>query len=213
MEYNFKEITSKIINNKLPNTDNYSKHLVEKLNYEIIQVSKDIEKIAIHFSVKAVVLEDLKFKLEKKPKKKNHKKKKFNRLTKNLWNRNLFTNNLKKRCSNNKIQFITINPAYSSIIGNLMYDFTDPINASIEIVRRGCDVVLEPVKEKRQFYPNFKPALLKDQWKEHFSTVDSWGKIFELLKNSDLRYRVFLPDLEVFSLKHNKSLVKYHICT
>jgi len=50
----------------------------------------------------------------------------------------LFQRNLKKRCSIYNIEFIKINPAYSSFVGNMVNNnYPDPVSASIEIGRRG----------------------------------------------------------------------------
>ena len=105
---------------------------------------------------------------------------------------------------------------YSSVIGNLMYNYTDPINASIEIARRGAQVIFEKEKTKRKFYPEFKISSLKYQWKEQFSECKDWKAIFLQIKNSKMKYRVSLPIEQigrVFSLNCVKSYTFYHNCS
>ena len=75
---------------------------------------------------KSVFIEDLCFKTSSSIKISNRK-------NKNLWKRELFINNLTKRLNILGIRIYSVNPAYSSFIGNLMYDYTDAVNASIEI--------------------------------------------------------------------------------
>jgi hypothetical protein len=52
-----------------------------------------------------------------------------NRKNKNLWKREIFINNLEKRSSINGQKLFKVNPVYSSFIGNLQWDFDDPVNA------------------------------------------------------------------------------------
>lgn len=166
----------------------------------------DIEKA---FDCKGIFIEDLKFK------DKTCGNKGLNRHNKNLWKRGKIKQNLQKRCYLNSLTFYEVSPQWSSVIGNLMYPYTDPINASIEIARRGAQVIFEKTKSKRKFYPLFSVDILKDQWKEYFKEFKSWKEIFSEIKNSKLKYRV-LPDelnIKVFSLNCKQSLVFYHTCT
>ena len=137
----------------------------------------------------------------------------FNILTKNLWKRNKFISNLTKRCNINNQQLIEVNPAYSSFIGNLQYDYVDSINASIEIGRRGYEYKI--LKQKDKFYPAIRlKNLLEHQWKETADKIfGSWKKIYQYIKNFKIRYRVSLEDAislhryKVFSLGNIKSLI------
>lgn len=83
-------------------------------------------------------------------------------------------------------------PYYSSYIGNIQYDYFDPINSSIEIGRRGYETM---ILKNKQFYP---PYLLKDgliyQWKEHIKSITGWKELFSIIKNLKLRYRVSLGE-------------------
>jgi hypothetical protein len=93
---------------------------------------------------------------------------------------------------------------YSSVIGNLQHSYFDPINASLEIGRRGYNVI---ISKNKQFYPSF---FLKDQWKEYFKDLRDWKELFRELKNSKLRYRVSLDESnlsKVFQMKSIKSKV------
>jgi len=119
--------------------------------------------------------------------------------------------NLEKRCLLNNIKLFKVNPMYSSVIGNVQHNDFDPINAALEISRRGYHVII--LKDK-QFYPvelTIKDSL-KAHWKEHLSDeVDSWKKLFSLIKKSKLRYRVSLEDVKesfrVFQVSSIKSNV------
>ncbi len=80
------------------------------------------------------------------------------------------------------------------------------MNASLEIARRGYQVIILKTK---QFYPVFS---LKDRWKKHFEEVEDWKKLFKVLKNSKVRYRVSLEECKVpykvFQFYSIKSKVK-----
>ena len=176
-----------------------------KLNFETIEISKTISELAVQYQCKGIFIEDLDFKGAQD-------NKYLNRNNKNLWKRDSLTTNLEKRCKLANLTFYKVSPQYTSQIGNLMYGFSDPINASIEIARRGAQVIFEKTKSKRKFYPDFNISLLKDQWKEQFKGCKSWKEVFLQIKNSELKYRVSIADLDigkVFSLKSIKSKVKF----
>lgn len=214
-EYSVKVLIDKIKNLNVASSDPKFKHLNNKLNFESIQIAKSINELAKEYHCKGIFIEDLKFK-DKTGETSDYKSHSFNRLTKNLWKREMFSQNLKKRAHLSGLTFYEVSPMYSSIIGNLMYDYTDPINASIEIARRGAQVIFEKEKNKRKFYPEFKISSLKHQWKEQFSECKDWKEIFLNLKNSKMKYRVSLPNEQlgrVFSLNCVKSLTFYHNCS
>jgi len=127
-------------------------------------------------------------------------------LTKNKWKREELVSALKKHCLLNKINFIEVNPAYSSFIGNVLNEAPDPIAASLEIARRAMFKYI-----KGQFYPELiKTESLFNQWKESASWVyTSWKDLFDIAKTVGVKYRRSL-DLfksEVFRLKSSKSMV------
>jgi IS605 OrfB family transposase len=198
--YDLSKITSKLLSEKNSSDSIRFKYLNNKLKYETLEVSKDIESLVRKYSVKFVFIEDLK-NLHFSNMNKGHK---LNRLTKNLWKRDYFVSNLNKRMSNIGVKVFKVNPMYSSVIGNLQHSYFDPINASLEIGRRGYNVI---ISKNKQFYPSF---FLKDQWKEYFKDLRDWKELFRELKNSKLRYRVSLDESnlsKVFQMKSIKSKV------
>jgi len=181
-EFSLKPIFSKILNEKLSSNSNRMKYFQNKLKFETFEISKSISLIAKQFNCKSVFIEDLHFKGSSTIKISNRK-------NKNLWKRELFINNLTKRLNILGIRLYSINPAYSSFIGNLMYDYSDAVNASIEIARRGFEYRIK--KNKTGFYPNL---LVKHQWKEMATKITDWKKFFIEVKNLKLKYRVSLND-------------------
>lgn len=158
-----------------------------KLKYETIEITNKIISICKHYQVKNIAVEELNIRS-----KDNHKGKNYNNLVINKWLRNLFQEQLNKRCKSFDINFFKVLPYYTSYIGNLQHDSFDPINASIEIGRRAYETI---VIRNKQFYPNFEiKSELRYQWKEYLNSVKEWKELFIIIKNFKLRYRVSLEE-------------------
>lgn len=198
--YSVRKLTDKIINLSVKSSDPKFKKLNNKLNHEILEISKDISNLSKEFQCKFIFIEDLSFK--------GNSNKYSNRKNKNLWKREIFINNLQKRCSINGQKLYKVNPVYSSFIGNLQWNFDDPINASLEIGRRGFECI---IKKTKKFYPELKlKEVLISQWKDkiNIDNFKTWKDLFGFIKNLELRYRVSTG--VVFSeFKTSKSLVGY----
>lgn len=170
-----------------------SKYLQNKLQFETIETTKEIIKLCQQFQVGHIFVENLKGM-------KSFKFKKLNRLCQQKWLKNLFVEQLEKRCKIYNLKFGKIFPQYSSFIGNCQYNNFDPINASIELCRRGYNVF---VIKNKQFYPRFfiKSSLM-NLWKKELENIkNDWKELFQKIKNSKLRYRVSLEDLQKSSYK------------
>ncbi len=181
-----------------------SKHQNNKQIFELKEVAKDIIQKCKHFKVGKFGIEDLNFKTGN-----SGKGKFFNRLTKNKWKREALVSALKKHCLLNKIEFIEVNPAYSSFIGNVLNEAPDPIAASFEIARRAY---FKYVKGK--FYPELiKAESLFNQWKESASWIyNSWKELFDIVKTAGVKYRRSFEsfDSKVFRLNSSKSMVNFY---
>jgi len=118
--------------------------------------------------------------------------------------------NLKKRCNISKIKVYDILPYYSSFIGNLTNpNLPDPVAASVEIARRGYNVI---ILRNKQFYPELiKVEVLKNLWKKDLEWIySSWKELFILVKNSEMKYRVPFSEENVFRvLKTKKTKIKF----
>jgi IS605 OrfB family transposase len=195
-DFEFSKIINKIKSIKKSSDSKELKYLNNKLNHEILDISKKISNISIHYKCKFIFIEDLDFK-------QTDKGRQFNRLVKNLWKRNIFINNLNKRCEINGQKLYQVNPAYSSFIGNCMYDKIDPVNSSMEVGRRGYEII---INKSKKFYPEIKlKESLKHQWKEMVSDIQSgWKELFNLIKNSKLSYRVSLNEVNDFNVFSKK---------
>ena len=189
-------------------SDEVSKHQNNKQNYELKEIAKQIIEKCKHFKVGKFGIEDLSFKSGN-----SGKGKEFNRLTKNKWKREALISALKKQCLLNNIEFIEVNPVYSSIVGNLTNNTSDPIASSLEIARRANFKYI-----KGKFYPELiKKEDLFNHWKESISWVyKNWKELFDIIKTSEVKYRRSLDSFEykVFRLmtpKSNVNLYKIYI--
>jgi len=182
-EFSLKPIFNKILNEKLSSNSDRMKYFQNKLKFETFEISKSIFNLAKQFNCKSVFIEDLRFKGS------STSTKISNRKNKNLWKRELFINNLNKRLNVDGIKLYSVNPTYSSFIGNLQHSYTDAVNASIEIARRGFEYRVK--KNKKAFYPDL---LVKHQWKEMATKYKDWKEFFLEIKNLKLKYRVSLED-------------------
>jgi IS605 OrfB family transposase len=125
----FKKLNIKL---KLASSDVKVLYQNNKRKYELKNTWKYIFNLCKHYKVAYFVQEDLKFKQEF-----NNNNKEFNRLTKNIWLRTETEKSINKFCENYGIIKITINPTYSSFIGNMIYKDYDTIASATEICRRG----------------------------------------------------------------------------
>ena len=204
-EYSFKQLFDEVLSLKLSSDDPKMKYYHNKLEFESLNVSKDIVKLAKHYGCKYVFIEELSLKSKTSSKT-------VNRICKNLWKKNRFIENLSKRCNIYNIKLHEINPCYSSLIGNLQYDYSDPVNASLEIARRGYQC---RINKKNSFYPPLSKEFVKHQWKEMVTEdVKEWKELFNKLKNLKLKYRVSLDkvkhEFKVFKQNSYKSkTIKY----
>lgn len=173
-----------------------------KVKHEILEISKNIFLLFKSYNCKFMFVEDLTIKS-----KDHNKGKTFNKNINNKWIRNGFINNLEKRIGILKGKVFKINPAYTSFIGNIIHDFDDSINASLEIARRGYEVI---ILKNKKFYPDINLSSIKDQWKEHLvDGINTWKDFFDKIKNLKLKYRVSSGN-EVFSHLSDKSNIGYY---
>ena len=179
-----------------------------KRDHELLEISKDIVKNAIHYRCSIVGIEDLEFKTKKdknsKSSEEEYRGRNWNRLCHNLWNRADFVNNIRKRCNIFRIKLVEVIPSYSSFVGNVLYrslDMPDMVLASIEIGRRAYEFYnqyIAKIKEQRKniLFPNVQTTKLKslyDKSLEEFGIRDGglvWMKVYSTIKKSEMMYRL-----------------------
>ena len=188
--------------------DKESVYLTNKLKHETIEITNNIIDLCKSYHVGNIIVEQLDI-----PNNDRGLGINFNRLVNNKWLKNLFQQQLEKRCKMFGINFKKVLPYYTSYIGNLQHDYIDAVNSSIEIARRGYETLV--IKQKNRFYPEFKlKESLIHRWKEkvELDSIKDWKELFGVIKNLKLKYRVSLNEIvyliRVFSLTNLKSRVQ-----
>ena len=205
-----------------------------KRDHELLEISKDIVKNAIHYRCSIVGVEDLNFKTKKNEDKSKYRGRNWNRLCHNLWNRVDLVNNLKKRCNIFRIKLVEVIPSYSSFVGNVLYrklDLPNMVLASIEIGRRAYEFYnqyIAKLKEPRKniLFPNVQTTKLKSLYVKSLEEFDisgsglEWMKVYSALKKSEMMYRLSVDRyVQLFSrcfsinssVRHLQTIRKYKL--
>lgn len=205
---------------KCSSDDKRKTYIKNKRDYELIKIAYSLFELAKHYKCEVFSVEKLNIKTGNL-----NKGKKLNRLINNQWNRNKFVNVLSKLVNSSSTTLITIEPAYSSILGNLIYReerLPDMILSSIEIGRRGIEFqnqYLLNIKEckKNIIQPNFD--LVKERISKSLeelnvqSQFQNFQELYSILKKSKVKYRFLLENSSisrVFSGNYKKSYIKLY---
>ena len=195
-------------------------YISNKRNHEVIQIAHQLSKLANHYRCEVFSLENLNIKQGDK-----EKGIKFNKLCNNQWCRNLLVSQLKKMNCLYKIRTLEVQPQYSSFIGNLVYrvhKLPDYVLSSIEIGRRGYEfyhqyILKDKKMEKNIIFGNYeKDKNLYYLSMEEIGTKESFNSFMEMysfVKNSKMRYRVSLDDIDssrVFRKLFIKSYTEFY---
>ena len=196
------------------------KYISNKRNHEVIQIAHRLSKLANHYGCEIFSLEDLNIKQGDK-----EKGRKLNKLCNNQWNRNLLVSQIKKMNCLYKIRTLEVLPNYSSFIGNLVYrvhQLPDYVLASIEISRRGYEFYHQYILKDKKMEKNI---VFRDYEKDkdlYYLSLEEIGiresfnsflEMYSFVKNSKVRYRVFLDDLDssrVFRKLFIKSYTEFY---
>ena len=219
--YSIKKLNNKdfsLKNKGYSSESNERKYISNKRNFETLQIVKNIVNKSIYYKCQIISIEDLNIKTSDK-----ELGKRFNKLVNNSWCRNVFVNNLTKRCNIHNIKLLKVKPEYSSFIGNFLYrslNLPDMILASIEIGRRGYEFYnqyISKVKDikKNIIRPNlsmFQKLYLKSL--EEFKLQHTYKDLIELyyfFKKSKLKYRLSIDqfNLQFSRFYSNVSLIAF----
>jgi hypothetical protein len=201
---------------KLSSTDEKQKKQNNKRRYELSIAVKYIFELMKHWKVSHFVSEELNIK------ERNVGNKNANRKINNVWNRTLLTDLFEKYVNIDGLKWIQINPAYSSFIGNILYNEYDPIAAAIEIGRRG---IVKYIKNS-SLYPEFdktwiingleKRNKISKKMYDKLHDCETWNGLYGLCSTAKKSVRRKLSEFDNFSgsfLKNEKSKVKILVFT
>lgn len=203
---------------KYSSEDKKKLYIKNKRDYEVIKIAYKLFDLAKHYRCEVFSVEKLNIKT-----KDLNKGRKLNKLINNQWNRNKFINVLKKLVNSSSTVLIEVEPAYSSILGNLIYreeHLPDMILSSIEIGRRGIEFqnqYLLNIKERKKniIQPDFD--LVKERISKSLeelniqSQIQNFQELYSVLKKSKVKYRFLLENsniLRVFSKNYKKSYIR-----
>ena len=218
--YSIKKLNDKDFNLKnkgYSSESNERKYISVKRNFETLQIVKNIVNKSIYYKCQIISIEDLNIKTSDK-----ELGKRFNKLVNNSWCRNVFVNNLIKRCNIHNIKLLKVKPEYSSFIGNFLYrslNLPDMVLASIEIGRRGYEFYNQYISKTKEIKKNivrpnlsmFQKLYLKSL--EEFKLQPTYKDLIELyyfFKKSKLKYRL---SIDKFNLQFSRfTSDKSYIC-
>lgn len=195
-------------------------YIKNKRDYELIKIAHALFDLTKHYRCEVFSIEKLNIATRDL-----NKGKRLNKLVNNQWNRNKFVSVLKKLVNGSSAVLIDVEPAYSSILGNLIYReerLPDMILSSIEIGRRGIEFqnqYLLNIKEckKNIVQPDFD--LVKERISKSLeelniqSQFQNFQELYSILKKSKVKYRFLLENSDisrVFSKSHIKSYIKLY---
>jgi len=211
-------VYKEIISLKEINSLEHNFYKTNKRKHETMHIAKYIVELAKHHQVDIIAFEKLNIPPSNKKKGPN-----YNKLVNNYWLRAPLINNIMKRCNIENIRFQEVLPQYSSFIGQLNHpDDYDSVAASIEIGRRAFLFNKMYIEKSLPIgnivYPKFNIGSLLLRWKDRLgnipNNIDSWKKLYELLKKSKTSYRLLFSPNQRDSLRlysHNSYLHRY-IC-
>ena len=218
--YSIKKLNDKdfsLKNKGYSSESNERKYISVKRNFETLQIVKNIVNKSIYYKCQIISIEDLNIKTSDK-----ELGKRFNKLVNNSWCRNVFVNNLIKRCNIHNIKLLKVKPEYSSFIGNFLYrslNLPDMVLASIEIGRRGYEFYNQYISKTKEIKKNIvRPNLIMFQKLylkslEEFKLQPIYKDLIELyyfFKKSKLKYRLSIDN---FNLQFSRfTSDKSYIC-
>lgn len=188
--FDLRELNEKL---NVSSEDALQKYQNNKRKHEIINVIKTLFEIANQYKVAYFISEDI-----ENIGKSELSNKIANRKVKNIWHRLITEWQIEKRCTANGIEHLKVIPAYTSFIGNIIYDNFDATNAALEICRKGMFKFT-----KGLFYPqltgtNFdtmskimerENVKLNPRDAQDFKDCRTWDKLYKIAAHNGLRWR------------------------
>lgn len=176
----------------------YHKYFKKKRSHEIIHICKQLFELCRYYHCEIFAIEDLNIKSKDRG-----IGRRFNKLTNNIWCRNLFVQQMTKHINSSSTELIRCQPQYSSYIGNILYRenrLPDECLSSIEIGRRGFEFATQYIFKRRQqkktvVYPELsklikeKLILSLEEIGVKISELVSWKAILSAVKESGKKYR------------------------
>lgn len=209
IEFDHKDKYS-VIHKEVIDVSKLQRQSKNKIKFELYEINHRILTLCKQWHCGKLSCEDLKFNNKKK-----FWNKDLNRLCRNNFRFNIVKTHLETLCNTFGVEFIEVNAAYSSIIGNFVHGSAtcpDMVAASIEIARRAYKKF-----EKGWYQPKFisnkrLQQVLGNQWKKELELgYGCWKGLAGIIKKSKLKYRFQLqPSNAVFSKTYLNSCISVY---
>ena len=187
----------------------------DKRKHEIAIAMKYVFGLAEHYKACHWIEEELSFGSNK-----DNGNRESNRKINNVWLRNLVKQLSSKWCKFYGIKKTEVNPAWSSFIGNVLYDIYDPTAASIELIRRG---MVKYIK-KGDWMPEFQQGIITDSLLHgnnekmdynKLASANSWKTACSIVSTAKMSVRRLdkenYPAQVIKQSRTDKSRVKYYL--
>ena len=213
-DYDLSTILQEHKESKCSSDSDINKYYNNKRKYELKEINQSLKDLIIHYRCQYIVIENLK----------------FNKLTGRKctaqWNKTITVNFLESEFDNTNIHLLKINPAFTSIIGNIVHNYKMPdmCRSSLEIGLRAITGMIEHGFDKTNndkklraddnhlpIVKNFIINILENRYnktnddkikKEILQKInkvkkyDKWYLIGNFIKYNNIKYRVPLDAYE-----------------
>ena len=193
-------------------------YLTNKRKHEIQEIAKHISDLSVFYKCKYIAVEDLDFDSNCKG------------FRNSKWNRNLVFQSLFKHSVENGVTILRVNPAYTSIIGNIVcrHNIPDMCRSAYEIGYRAVkglqngnfdedwvdtnEYLHSLDKVKNFIIKSLEECGNKDKEIEEVNTFDNYRQISIFINENHIQYRVSIDECHdnetVYRFKNKKSLAK-----
>ena len=188
-----------------------SKYRNNKHKYEVTMAVKRLFGLITHYKCSGFVMEKLEFDKD------NRLGTEANRKTRNLWYRTTLEGCIRRRCNETGVELITVNPCYSSFIGNIQNGYADATNASIEIGRCGLykydnggfylEISEDDIHTLEAKFGDVVECSTADNWVAIYKSLVRKFKPSEFAQRLRTRISQVQCDWESFSMSSCKSMV------
>ena len=210
--FDLSEILKRHRESKSSSDSEQSKFYNAKRKFELKEINKQIFELAKHYKAQYIDVENL------------HFKHLTGRKCTSQWNKTLTVQSLESRCNCSNINLMKINPAFTSIIGNIINDYSIPdmCRSALEIGNRSVTgIKLKSFNSEGIDYAlhldhfnevkNFIIESTEERYNEELNSITDFKGISKFIRTHKIKYRKSIEDCRRFetscNLKSGKSLV------
>ncbi len=207
------EILKRHEDSKSASDSEISNYYNNKRKFELKELNQRIFNLAKHYGAQYIDVENLHFKHA------------TGRKCTTQWNKTLTVDSLEGKCIRSGIELLKINPAYTSIIGNIIHDYNMPdmCRAALEVGNRSLlgmyyntfNAAGIDFKAHLTHFNEVKSFVIKsmeERDNEELISIDDFKGISKFLYSRKIKFRKSIDDCKQFetscNFKSSKSLVR-----